>query len=179
MVQPAVTFQDAADAMAQSIAAIFSRWTALLLTVDHQLGGDSQRIRDIQKGTVDRVLAARSIAYDDLVNFFYDEFDRMATDVEDESPEQVARHILQIRDALKNGDYGPAAQALQSASSSSSLAARSVTNSTPYADGESDGDDDDDDIDDSVSDEQMHPAQSEPVVDADGFTEVTRRGRHR
>lgn len=186
---PAVTFTNAIDALTQATSAIFSKWTALLLTVDHQLGGDYGRVRQMLQATVELALSTNpKCKYDDLVDFFYDEFDRMDTDVEDDSPEQVASHVIRIRDALANGDYNPAAEAVQQlASTPTSHVSQSVTRSGHGDEADDDDDGGDDGGDGEVTNDsdgpcpgtQTQPVRNELIVDADGFTEVSRRGRHR
>lgn len=176
---PAVTFSDETDALTQATSAIFSKWTALILTVDHQLGGDPQRVRQMLQATVQIAMSTNpKHTYGDLVDFFYDQFDLMETDVEDDSPEQVASHIIRIRDALRNGDYNPATETVQQlASTPPSHVSRSVTNSRVNDEHE------DDDMNvtqiNTRTEAPVQSAPSEPNVDADGFTEVTRSGRHR
>lgn len=180
MVQvPAVTFSDETDALTQATSAIFSKWTALILTVEHQLGGDPERVRQMLQATVQLAMATNSKhAYDELVDFFYDQFDRMETDVEDDSPEQVASHVIRIRDALRKGDYNPATETVQQlASTSSSHVSRSVTN--PRVNDEHEDDDMDVSQTNTRTNVPVQTAPSEPTVDADGFTEVTKSGRHR
>lgn len=167
-------FQNATHAVAIAIRSIFDRWTALVLVVEHQLGGSKTEVNQLLDTTVAMATSpSKRHDIDDYINLFYATFNRLNTDIEDGSPEEVADLILQVRDAAARGDFAPAAQVAQKAGMTADAFRASVQ-------GREDSDDDDDDPDFVPTAEMEYEpprTRSEPVVDDDGFTEVQPRRR--
>lgn len=173
-----MSFENAHQAISQAVAVIFNRWTALVLTIEHQLGGDPQHMRRLLEATVQLVTSsAPRYGVDELADHFESEFDRLQTDIEDGSPEQVAALIVQVRDAALRGDFSLAATIVEKARAATDHNNAAVT-SVP---GQAANHDDDDYEDDDGEDEGMDvgPVRQEPIVDYDGFTSVNHGGRHR
>lgn len=178
-----MSFENAEQAVSAAIKAIFGRWTALILTVQHQLAGDPEQLQRMLETTTKIALNTEPrFNIDDLTDYFYDEFDRMQTDVEDGSPEQVAAHIILIRDAAARNDFTPATTVIEKAS------AAGHPNTSQSVQGEEETADhmamDESDNDDERNNENVigitnKQKAQEPVVDSDGFTEVRRGGHHR
>lgn len=177
-----MSFQSAEQAVYQAVSAIFQRWTALILTVEHQLGGDPKPIQRMLETTVS-LATCSSPRYNarQIANYFDEEFDRMQTDVDDGSPLEVATTIINIRNAAAQGDYGPALKLVQQnqQSSSSNAAAQSVRGIDQEIAPQDDGNAQGEDADDSMQDEPDAPKHHQPMVDENGFMEVSKGGRHR
>lgn len=179
-----MSFENAEQAVTAAVSAIFERWTALVLTVEHQLAGDPEIIRRMLNTTVKIALSVEPrFTVDDLTDYFYDEFDRMQTDVEDDSPEQVAAHVMHIRDAASRNDFTPAVTVIEKVSAAGhSNAGQSVQGEDAVVHAEMDEGDDSDDMGDDDYNESgttEKPTNQGPVIDADGFTEVRRNRHHR
>lgn len=166
-----MSFENAHQAVSQATSAIFERWTALVLTIEHQLGGDPQRIHRLHESIVNLAMSSNpQYNVDHLVDHLYIEFDRLETDVEDGSPEQVATLIIQIRDSALRGDFSLASQIVEKVRNDpSSAVAESVLGANVNEHDEEDNDDD-------MADDDEGPQQT---VDDDGFASVSRGGRHR
>lgn len=167
-------FQNPTQAVAIAIRSIFDRWTALVLVVEHQLGGSKTDANQLLDTAVAMATSpSRRHDIDDYINLFYATFDRMNTDIEDGSPEEVANLILKVRDAAARGDFGPAAEVAQNAGMTAEAFRASVQ-------GREDSDDEDDPDFVPTAEMEYEPprTRSQPVVDEDGFTQVQpRRGR--
>lgn len=176
--------------VAQAIEAIFQSWTALQLTIEHQLGGDQAQARQFLESTLAIVTSSSPrCTKDSLIDYFYSQFDRLDTDIEDGSPEQVAHQIILVRDAALNGDLAPAAQVIQAANNqpSDNTLSSSISGGEAFACCGRDDcghdiqhDHDRSDVNDDMDDHQ-HTAHAPlvPIVDEDGFTEVRTRRRAR
>lgn len=156
-------FQNATEAVSVAIRCMFERWTALIVTVENQ-GIPTDRIDNILNQTIDIATRPKRYGEDDYLDLFYNGFEQMQADIEDGSPEVVARQILRIRDAAEKGNFGPAMAIAQKAMTAN-------VNLGNCVNGEDDGDEQADDMMDAV------PARQESAVDDDGFTHVARRSR--
>lgn len=145
---------------------IFERWSALKLTIEHQCGGVPDKARELLDCTVAMATHPQTRHTEDhFIDLFYAMFDSMDTDVEDGSPEQVAVHIVRIRDAAARGDYGPANDVVQqSVTSTASMFAENIRSPEQHDNGGMTAD---------------YKRSSPPAVDQDGFTEVRRSRRNR
>lgn len=102
-------FHSPAQAVAETTRALFDRWTALNLTVDHLLGGDPRPVHRMFQTTVALSMSVQPVyTARHLCDYFHEEFDRMQADIEDGSPEQLSAEIIKVRDAARRGDYAPA-----------------------------------------------------------------------
>lgn len=166
-----MNFDNAHQAVSQATSAIFERWTALVLTIEHQLGGDRQPIHRLHEATVNLAMNGNPrYSVDHLVDYFYNEFDRLETDVEDGSPEQIASLIIQIRDSALQGDFSLASQIVEKVRNGpSNGAAASVPGTNVH-------NHDEENNDETMEENDEGPPQT---VDDDGFTSVTRGGHHR
>lgn len=173
-------FSSAEHAVAVGVQAVFERWTALRLTVENQFGGGASHsaATDLLATTLAMATSAsKRFDFDDYVSLFYETFDRLNTDIEDGSPEEVARVVLRIRDAAARGDFGPASEAAAAVRNSGDAARRSVRGQ--------DSNNPSDDFDEGDGGGEGHghgapsarPGRLAPVVDDDGFTVVETRRR--
>lgn len=148
-------FHSPAHAVAETIRALFDRWTALNLTVDHLLGGDPRPVHRMFQTTVALSMSVQPVyTARHLCDYFHEEFDRMQADIEDGSPEQLSAEIIKVRDAALRGDYAPALRHVTSyrqqqqkraaANGETSLAADQVRNSVQGPDAVECFDDDQD-----------------------------------
>lgn len=168
-------FENPAQAVAIAVRSIFDRWTALTLVVEHQMGGSSIEANAMFNTAVAMATSpAKRHELDEYIDLFYATFDRMNTDIEDGSPEEVAQLILKVRDAAARGDFGPAAEVAQKAGMTAEAFKASVQ-------GRQDSDDENDPDFVPTSDMEIEPprTRSDPIVDDDGFTQVQPRRRKR
>lgn len=181
-VQPQATmssqqFQSPEDALRQAVTTLFQHWTALILTVEHQLGGDAKPVHRMVETTIDlAVSAAPRYSSRHLASYFHDEFDRMNTDVDDGSPEQIAHAIINIRDALARSDYRPVTQLLEKHSNSNP--SNVVAESIKGLDKANEGDDAMDEGNRTQEEHEKAKEKQQPVVDDDGFMTINKGGRH-
>lgn len=159
---------DPKEAVAIAIRSIFDRWTALRLTIEYQFGGSKDPVSGLVDTTITMATSStKRHEVHDYVELFYSEFNRMNTDIEDGSPEEVANHIVQLRDAAARGNLEPAWRAAEKSGMSNSALSQSVSGAR---------EEQDDHVEEEYAmDTQLEPVS--PVVDEDGFTEV-RRSRH-
>ncbi|KAI9355902.1 Pre-rRNA-processing protein TSR2-domain-containing protein [Zopfochytrium polystomum] len=156
---------------AEGVGLVFSRWTALQLAVEHQMGGraSAEKAQTLQAHTVDffaqhgAAVAPYELA-DNFAGFFEEEFNAQ---LEDGSPEQVAATLVALyrevaasaSASAASGAATPpvppmltamraAAAAAGGAAASSSL--KASTKVVEGASGEDDSDDDEDDYADGV-----------------------------
>lgn len=162
-------FQNASEAVSFAIRSIFERWTALVLTMEHQQGGSSAKARDLLGVTVAMAThPSKRHEEQDYIDMFYAEFDRMHTDIEDGSPEEVAAHILRIRDAASRGNFGPAAEAVGRGMTAGPAASICGQNSEGNEDHEEE-----------VTVMDVIHQSNGPEMDEDGFVSVRRSRRIR
>lgn len=167
-------FNDAKEAISVALRVIFERWTALRLVVEHQFGGAPYEAEKLlEAATAMAIDPAKRHSEDDFVDLFYSTFDRINTDIEDGSPEEVAMHIVSIRNAASEGNFEPAVELAQKAGVSPTAKQSSVEGGT--------NSDDEFPV-------QRHAApitgsqpraHRAPVVDEDGFTQVASKRRNR
>lgn len=109
---------------------------------------------------------------DAYIDLFYSTFEKMQTDIEDGSPEQVAARIMQIRDAASVGNFAPAEEVVTNAGMTVQAISESVNGTSAKDDA-----DDEEFVPDSEMIRQGPKTRYTPVVDEDGFQLVSRR-RH-
>ena len=165
----------AEDAIRSGISALFVRWTALRLASENSEGPKPGRqiARELLDATISLALDPKvNHPADTFESLFYDRFDRMSTDVEDGSLEQIAREVCRIRDAAARGDFGPAQEAVirtekvmgKKLKDSSSIRVEKPHIATP-----------DRSMDKKSS--EAHGVSSAGPVDDDGFTLVVKKNR--
>lgn len=171
-------FQNAEQAVALAIRAIFNRWTALSLVIEHHFNGATYLLDDMQFATVAMATnSSKRFDVDAYIDLFYDTFEKMQADILDDSPEQVAARIVQIRDAASVGNFALAQEAITNAGISAQAVSDSVDCTSMKDDAE----------DEKVNDEDFVPngeivrrgprTRYTPVIDEDGFQLVSKR-RH-
>lgn len=171
-------FQSAEQAVTLATRAIFNRWTALSLVIEHHFNGATYLLDDMLLATVAMATnPSKRFNIDAYTDLFYDTFEKMQADILDGSPEQVAAHILQIRDAASVGNFAPAQDVITKAG----ISAQAVSDSVDSTRAEDDADDNCVDDEDFTPDENMirrgPKTRYTPVVDEDGFQLVSKR-RH-
>lgn len=169
--QNAASSLDPSQVVSSAIRSVFERWTALRLIVEHQLGGSTREADELLSQTVAMVTTtAKKYDIDDFVDFFYHTFDRLQSDIEDGSPEDVAEVIVRIRDAAARGNLTPALEATTKPRTRAQGFALSVEGGQGANDAGNDQN--------AMQDISQHRPPS-PVADEDGFMEVPSRRRHR
>ena len=170
-------FGSAPEALSAGVRAVFSRWTALRLTAEHQ--GCSRAVESLLNATVSLATDANAPDEDAYIDMFYNAFDQMQTDVEDGSPEQVASVLVSMRKAIEKGDYGPVRRALEKSGNADEIMRRSVVREAVLVpEGQEEGDGEGGPS--SVGASSQPPREKEPpVVDEDGFTLVNSRRKGR
>lgn len=169
--QNAESSLDPSQVVSSAIRSVFERWTALRLIVEHQLGGSTREADELLSQTVAMVsTTAKKYDIDDFVDFFYHTFDRLQSDIEDGSLEDVAEVIVRIRDAAARGNLTPALEATTKPRTMAQGFALSV-------EGGQGADDAGNDQNAMQGISLNRPSSS--VVDEDGFMEVPSRRRHR
>lgn len=153
-----------------AIKAVFERWTALRLVVEHQLGGSGVEADELLHQTFAMAMnTSKKHDIDDFADLFYYTFEKLQSDIEDGSPEEIAEVVVRIKDAAAKGDLRPAiAEGTKSGITELAFAA-SIHGTASAGDSVS-----------NLSDMQhVAPARApSPVVDEDGFTQVQARSRH-
>lgn len=152
-----------------SIRAVLSRWTALRLAVTHGDARDAAAIADaLLADAVALALApaARAGAEEYLV-LFEDTFERLGTDVEDGSFEEVAAALVRLRDAAVAGR-------LDVLRAESVKGDGTAVGESLFQGGSTSGSDEE-----SGDYEEMGDVaeKAEPEVDGEGFTVVRRQTR--
>ena len=185
-----IPFTSVEDALTQSISSIFSKWMALNLTVDNYF--DVNRSRQIGQEMLSTAISMaleleRVRDIDDFIEYFYNMFDSLDTDIEDGSVEQVARLIVKIRDGIAKGDFSHAVNALSGKGRAHALRNRNVSGTPPryVEEGKDQGENGnaapmDVDMEEHGSDNDGHEKRSAHTkqrysnqTDEDGFTLVT------
>lgn len=166
-------FEDATQATSVAIRAIFNRWTALSLTITHHFNGATYLMDDMLHDTV-AMATHPTKRYDQeaYTSLFYDTFDKMHADIQDGSPEQVANHILRIRDAAAVGNFAPAAEAAQKAGITVQAVTSSVSGGEVHVCGNlpSNATGTGHDVD--MTAPRVPKSKPPPVIDEDGFQTV-------
>mmetsp|Transcript_5075 Transcript_5075/g.7055 ORF Transcript_5075/g.7055 Transcript_5075/m.7055 type:complete len:173 (-) Transcript_5075:37-555(-) len=126
-------FETPRQALQAGVESVFKKWTALQLAIEMQFGGDSSEgiaremfevcLELLTSGTVPPSEAT-------LENLFYDGFDYLNTDIEDGSPEEVAKLLLRIRELCLAGDFSLSRSLVQSSQTTSNPATRSIYGGT-------------------------------------------------
>lgn len=173
MSHPNVQFTDASQAVSVALRAIFERWTALRLVIEHQFGGAPYEAEQLlQIATAMATNPSKRHSIDDYINLFYSLFERVNTDIEDGSPEEVAALILDVRDAAANGNFAPAADIAQKVGTSTTAIQTSV-------EGNQHEDEDNEFIERPGPQTRSQTMARAAVVDEDGFTQVQPRRSQR
>lgn len=160
------------EAVVLAIRAIFERWTALRLTIEHQYGGSSDKANELVNMTIAMATkGSKQYSQDELADFFYAEFDRMGADIEDGSVEEVSNIIVRVRDAALIGNIQPAKEVVEKAGVTYDAYKASVNGDNM----------EEDEVEHKSQEDNSRPRREpqQPVVDEDGFVEVQSRRRHR
>ncbi|KAE8373747.1 Pre-rRNA-processing protein TSR2-domain-containing protein [Aspergillus bertholletiae] len=158
-------------------------WPALTLAVQSNWGGPtSSDKRDWLCGAISDMLNDRPETdaedlEDVLIQVMNDEFDVV---IDDESAVPVAEEIMEVRDLVAKGDFGPIKQMWENYQTKSQQKASNVAAAFKRGEDE-DQDSEDSDEEDEEEDVDMGEAPAlvrapkekvEPEVDEDGFTKV-------
>jgi pre-rRNA-processing protein TSR2 len=168
---------------------IFMRWTALQLAIINEWGGNDSKDK------------AKNL-FEDVLDWFYNAKDHELSDLqdlldetiqvdfnvqaEDDSPYMVARSLYNTYNQVANGDtsYVETLRRQFEANGANQVVAESMRNSAQFLGGEEEsGSDDDEDTEGDDGSEGMEIDEDEgqggrqPVVDADGWEVVQRKGR--
>lgn len=165
-------FQNATQAVSVALQAIFERWTALRLVTEHQFGGAPYEANQLLESTIAMATdPAKRYSNDDYISMFYTLFERVNTDIEDGSPEEVAALILKVRDAAAVGNFIPAKEIAEKAG----ISARALEASVQA------NQDDADNVEfvPRAGPRTRSQTRAQPVVDEDGFTQVQTKRRNR
>eukprot|EP00188_Purpureofilum_apyrenoidigerum_P002529 Plantae.Rhodophyta-Purpureofilum_apyrenoidigerum.ctg25943.p1 GENE.Plantae.Rhodophyta-Purpureofilum_apyrenoidigerum.ctg25943~~Plantae.Rhodophyta-Purpureofilum_apyrenoidigerum.ctg25943.p1 ORF type:complete len:179 (-),score=31.03 Plantae.Rhodophyta-Purpureofilum_apyrenoidigerum.ctg25943:394-930(-) len=103
-----IQFGSPKEALSAGAQSIFARWTALELAVGEQFGGETSASTAGEMFEVALELLmneSKPPSQTTLENLFYDGFDYMNTDVEDDSIEEVSGLLLQLREKCLAQDY--------------------------------------------------------------------------
>mmetsp|Transcript_13911 Transcript_13911/g.56051 ORF Transcript_13911/g.56051 Transcript_13911/m.56051 type:complete len:181 (-) Transcript_13911:2928-3470(-) len=122
-------FRTPREALTASLESIFKKWTALQLAVEQQFGGDSSEeiAREMFEASLDLLTrGTRPPSQATLENLFYDGFDALNTDLEDDSPEEVAMLLLRVRELCLAHDFSLARSLVQSSKTGANSARRSI-----------------------------------------------------
>ncbi|KAI5309155.1 hypothetical protein KEM55_003929 [Ascosphaera atra] len=167
------------------VSIVLYNWTALSLAVQNQWGGpQSADKRDWLCGEIPEILKSRPETDEQdmeeiLMHVMIDEFD---VAVEDDSAEQIANQVIQVRDICLRGEFDKIKEMYEAYEKKQKKG--NNIQATEQKQGSEDGGDDDDDEDDEDEDEEMTDAPTEqrppreriePEVDEDGFTTVVSR----
>lgn len=167
-------FENPEQAVALAIRAIFSKWTALNLVIEHVFNGTSYLADDMLNQTIDMATnTGKRFDQDDYIDLFYDTFDKMYAEIEDNSPEQVASHILRVRDAAVQGNFSVAIQVIERAGMTNEAHGSGTSRSVEV---------DEKDADDCCAqgcNGERREGKPAPVIDEDGFQQVQPRRRRR
>lgn len=160
------------EAVVLAIRAIFERWTALRLTIEHQYGGSSDKANELVNTTIAMATnGPKQYSQDDFEDFFYSEFDRMAADIEDGSVEEVSSIIVRVRDAALSGNIQPAKEVLEKAGVAYDAYRASVNGDNK--------EEDEGGHENQEGNSRPRREPQQPVIDEDGFVQVQSRRKHR
>lgn len=169
------------------VSMVIYGWHTLQTAVDNQWGGaQSAEKRDWITGLViDAFNENKEIdiiyIHELLSNAMEDEFDAV---IEDESTIQVGQKVIQVYKECLEGNFENVKAAYNIWLSKEKNRKKIIVTVTEDAlnpnvsDSDNDSDEDGDIDMMEVEEEYIEPTKIEPVVDDDGFTVVTRKGRH-
>ncbi|EFN51517.1 hypothetical protein CHLNCDRAFT_140215 [Chlorella variabilis] len=187
----------------EGAALIFTRWTALQLGVANEWGGarSSHKAQELLGDVIGWFYSTKDHEMCDLQDLL-DEALQLDFNIqaEDDSPYQVARLLVNMHNQVAAGDFSYVQQMRVAAAAASQVAAASqrAPNGLSEADEDSSSSDDeggdsqdgssrnsmdaegseDMDVDDSgAAPQQRQQQQQGPIVDADGFQVVKRKGK--
>uniref|UniRef100_A0A7S1THZ6 Pre-rRNA-processing protein TSR2 n=1 Tax=Compsopogon caeruleus TaxID=31354 RepID=A0A7S1THZ6_9RHOD len=163
------------DVFRRGVSALFLRWTALQLAVEHGSSGANFVARDMLATLL--ALTESSQGTEDFPNetaveMLYDGFDRMEVDVEDGSVEEIVSLVRELRKSTRQGDFSLCDQLVSRAQQVGldapiRLALESNSNAGPPQEAENGG---------SMDVDERRDEWKERIIDEDGF-ELVRRGR--
>lgn len=165
----------------ECIGLVFSRWSALKVVQDNDLGGDPLRtgtkIQDLHDSVFEFFEEYKtSASVEDLADNFYNYFEE-AFDVEldDDSPDQVAVQLGRVYGAIVTQGNSSVLEELRLQCAKGLMSGQSITEGEEVdMDGEIDSEDDMM-MDPQSSSRAAPEAPREPVVDEDGFELVQSR----
>lgn len=180
----------AKEGFEEGVAIIFSQWTALVLAVENQWGGSESAskadylIEDILEWFYKKKEHYADELEMELADALLEEFH---VEVEDGSPSQVAKQLVELYAACLRNDASVLQQLRQRQATGAAASKKCVVDldgaQMDDDSSSSDADSDDDEVDEDMGDAAAPAAvplkvPQAPVVDADGFELVQkRRGR--
>jgi len=173
------------QAFITSVRAVFYRWTVLRLAVQNGWGpaGDPNTKEENMIAEIIRLFGRGERVYideiQDMLEAGLDEY--FETIADDGSAKEVGQTIISLYSDISVGNFANAEAIVRAAQSTQGGAAASMAGKTQLGDDEEDDDEEGgDDGDEEMGGMAMEPRpKTEPTVDEDGFTMVTKKGNRR